>query len=384
MIPKNPEQWERIDRFLMSFSPEEKIAIIHDSDPDGVCSAVVLSRLIERLRGKPADFHASPPRGSRNTIHPEIADALKKKKISKVIFTDLPVHEDAVAVKKLEKQCEILIIDHHTFFKDITSERTVLAMPQLLADDIDPSRYTASKLAYDLANRHADMEDSAWIASVGLIGDMAGRAWPDFLSKVFEKQKLRPNPQDWFRTDLGEVAEFLLAAMIIDDKNINYCFDALMKSKEPQGILKDKKLSTMRQSFEKEISKWIKDAPKLMEKNEKLKLIWYEISPKYHINSPVSTVLSLKPQFNDWVIIILEMHKDVIKVSGRCQSQRVKMNELLKNAVKGLKDAAGGGHIPAAGAHMRTADLPVFRQRILDSLSKNLYTNQSNHEQPKR
>jgi single-stranded DNA-specific DHH superfamily exonuclease len=384
MIPKNPGQWERIDRFLMSFSPKEKIAIIHDADPDGVCSAVVLSKMIERLRGKPADFHTSPPRGSRNTIHPDIAEALKKKKISKVIFTDLPVHEDEASVRKLEKQCEILIIDHHTFFNDITSERTALAMPQLLADDIDPSRYTASKIAYDLANRHTDMGEFAWIASVGLIGDMAGRAWPDFLSGVFEAKKLKPNPKDWFRTVLGEVSEFLLAAMIIDDKNISYCFEALMKSKEPQDILKNKKLALMRRSFEREISKWVKSAPKMMEKNEKLKLIWYEIRPKYHINSPVSTVLSLMPQYDDWAIIILEIQKGEIKVSGRCQSKRVKMNELLKNAVKGLKDAAGGGHIPAAGAHMRAADLAVFRQRILDALSKNLYTNQSNHEQSKR
>ncbi|MEM4239613.1 MAG: DHHA1 domain-containing protein [Candidatus Woesearchaeota archaeon] len=384
MLPKNPEQWARIDKFLMSFSPKERIAIIHDADPDGLCSAVVLSRMIERLRGKPADFHYATRKFVRNSVSPELLKLLKSKKVSKAIFTDLPVHEDAASLKRLEKQCEALIIDHHTFFQDITSERAVLAMPQLLADDIDPSRYPASKIAYDLANRHAGMEEFGWIASVGLIGDMAGSAWPEFLAQVFERHNLKPNPKDWFRTELGEVSELLLAAMIIDDKFINYCYDALMKAKSPADILKNKKLVGLRKSFEKEVSAWIKNAPKLMQKDDKLRMIWYEITPKYHINSPVSTMLSLNPKYEDFAIILVEKNRDIIRVSGRCRSRRIKMNELLKNAVKGLKDSAGGGHIPAAGAHFRPADLQRFRQRIIDMLSKNLYTNQPNQEQPKR
>jgi single-stranded DNA-specific DHH superfamily exonuclease len=118
-----------------------------------------------------------------------------------------------------------------------------------------------------------------------------------------------------------------------------------------------------------------------MQKDEKLRMVWYEISPKYHINSPVSTMLSLDPKYHDFAIILVEKGKNIIRVSGRCRSRRVKMNELLKNAVKGLRDAAGGGHIPAAGAHFRPADLQRFRQRIVDALGKNLYTNKENQEQ---
>jgi single-stranded DNA-specific DHH superfamily exonuclease len=374
MLPKNPAQWERIDRFLMSFSPKEKIAIVHDYDPDGLSSAVIMNRLIERLRGRPVDAHFTPPHGSKNTIAPEVFKELRRKKADKVIFTDLGIHEDAAAVKKLEKQCEILIIDHHRFFRDISSERTALAMPQLLADDIEPSRYASSKIAYDLANRHAGLEDSDWIAAIGTISDMAGSAWPDFLAQVFAKHQLRPNPKDWFKSDLGSVSGMLFAAMAIDERNVKYCFDVLMKTAKPQDVLKDKKLASLRKVFDKEINAWVAQASKRMEKHDNLKLIWYEISPKYHINSPVATILSLKPQYQDWAILIIEKEKGVAGCSGRCQSQRVPMNVLLKDATKGLKDAAGGGHVPAAGAHMRTQDLGVFKQRILDALSKNLYT----------
>lgn len=381
MLPKNPQQWERVDRFLMSFSQKEKIALVHDYDPDGLSSAVIMNKLIERLRGKPADAHFTPPHGSKNTIAPEVFAELKRRKITKVIFTDLALHEDAAAVKKLEKQCEVLIIDHHRFFTDITSERTVLAMPQLLADDIDPSRYCSSKLAYDVANRHADMTDSDWLAAVGTIADMAGNTWPEFLTQVFAKHGFKPNPKDWFKSDLGAVSGMFFAAMAIDVKNVRYCFDVLMRATKPQDVFKDKKLSSLRKAFDKEINAWMTKAPKLMEHHKDLKLLWYEVAPKYHINSPVSTILSLKPQYHDWIILIIEKEKGVVSCSGRCQSQRVAMNLLLKDATKGLKDAAGGGHVPAAGAHCRVQDLATFKKRILDMLSKNLYTHKEQQTQ---
>jgi single-stranded DNA-specific DHH superfamily exonuclease len=373
MLPKNPEHWGRIDRFLMSFSPKEKIALVHDYDPDGLSSAVIMNKLIERLRGRPADAHFTPPHGSKNTIAPETFAELKKRNISKVNFTDLGIHEDAAAIKRLEKQCEILIIDHHRFFADITSERTALAMPQLLADDIEPSRYCSAKIAFDLANRHADLGENDWIAATGVIADMAGKAWPEFLTQVFARHKLRPNPKDWFRSELGSVSGMFFAAMAIDHKNVNYCFGVMMAAKKPQDVLKDKKLSALRKAFDREINVWVTNAPKRMEQHKDLKLIWYELSPKYHINSPVATILSLRPQYHDWVILSIEKEKGVASCSGRCQSQRIAMNLLLKDATKGLKDAAGGGHVPAAGAHCRVADLQVFKKRVLEALRKGAY-----------
>ncbi len=358
----------------MSFSPQERIAIVHDADPDGLCSAVLMNKLIERLRGRPADVHVTPPKGVRNTVAPEIFALFKQKKITKVIFTDLGVHEDAATIRKLEKQCDVLIIDHHTFFADITSERTILAMPQLLADDIEPARYASTKLAYDFANRHASFDDSDWIAAIGVISDMTGSVWPEFLAQVFEKHGFRPNPKDWFHTELGTISGMFFAAMTIDAKNVDYCFDVLMRAKAPKDVIKDKKLVALRQAFDKEINVWITNAPKLMEKNDKLKLLWYEVTPKYRINSPISTILSLRQPYQDWVVLILEVKKDIVNISGRCQSQRVPMNTLIKDAAAGLKGAAGGGHIPAAGGHVQPKDLAVFKQRILDKLSKNLYT----------
>lgn len=378
MIPKNPEQWKKIDSFLMGFSQKEKILLVHDYDPDGLCSAVIMNKLVERLRGRPATRHVTPPRGIKNTIAPEIVQLVRRNGFDKVIFTDLGVHEDAEAVKKLSRYAELLIIDHHAFFQNITTDRAVLAMPQLLADGIDPSKYCSSKIAYDLANRHSVVEDLDWIAAIGIVADMAGSTWPDFLAGVFEKYRLKPNPANWFNTDFGVISGMFFSAMAMSEKNVNYCFDLLMRANNPKDVLKDKKLVLSRRVFDREINTWVGKSSSLAEKYPAQKLFWFEISPKYHINSPVATILSLKKQFNDWVVLVVERDKDVANVSGRCQSQRVAMNRLMKGATQGLKGAGGGGHVPAAGAKLYWKDLAVFKKRVIDGLTKHLYTNTEN------
>lgn len=367
MIPKNQAQWERIDRFLMSFSREEKIAIIHDYDPDGLASAVIISRMIERLRGKPADFVFPPPKGSKSTIAPEVFAELKKRRIKKVIIADLGVHEDSQAVKKLEKQCEILIIDHHQFFQDLTSERTVLAMPQLLADEIEPALYPSCKLSYDLANRHALMEDCDWIASAGIISDLAGSAWPDFLSRACGHNSLK-------QAELEVLPRTLFSAMSMDKKNVQYCYTALMNSSSPQDVLNDKKLSGLRKKYDAEINAWLSKAQKNAELHKDARLFWYEILPKYHVSSQLSTSIASKPQYKDWVVLVLERSKDFVRLSARCLSGRVRVNDLLRSATKGLKNAGGGGHPLRGGAHVLIKDLEVFKKKVIDGVSKGLYT----------
>ena len=41
------------------------------------------------------------------------------------------------------------------------------------------------------------------------------------------------------------------------------------------------------------------------------------------------------------------------------------MNLLMKKGVEGLRDASGGGHIPASAARIREDDLGKFKENIL-------------------
>jgi len=42
--------------FFKSLTPEDKVGIIHHTDPDGVSSGVIVWNIVSRVRGKEPDF----------------------------------------------------------------------------------------------------------------------------------------------------------------------------------------------------------------------------------------------------------------------------------------------------------------------------------------
>lgn len=59
-----------------------------------------------------------------------------------------------------------------------------------------------------------------------------------------------------------------------------------------------------------------------------------------------------------------------MRFSARRQDFRVKMNELLEKAVKGIPNASAGGHIPAAAGSVPRDYLNVFKENLLQILKE--------------
>ena len=75
--------------------------------------------------------------------------------------------------------------------------------------------------------------------------------------------------------------------------------------------------------------------------------------------------------YPDKTLIFLQHRGDgFVSFSARRQDFKIKCNELLENAVKGLKGAGAGGHVPAAAGRIKEKDLPEFKKRVLSMLSK--------------
>ena len=66
-----------------------------------------------------------------------------------------------------------------------------------------------------------------------------------------------------------------------------------------------------------------------------------------------------------FVVMIRKKSGDVWKLSLRCQSGNVNLNEVVKKSAKGL--GSGGGHVKAAGAVV--TDYKKFLQKLISNLS---------------
>ena len=72
-----------------------------------------------------------------------------------------------------------------------------------------------------------------------------------------------------------------------------------------------------------------------------------------------------------WLSKLLQLRKDnpkFYKISARNQSGKVDLNELMKKAIYGLKDATGGGHKQSSAATFMKKDLEQFKENLLRSL----------------
>lgn len=352
----NPAMLERVDTFLRAIKPDDKLCIIHDTDPDGICSAVIMAKCVERLCG--ATLALRMPLDKRQYgIADHMRDEIRKKGITVLITTDFSAEEQRDVLKELEKEMKILIVDHHKLDQDYQSNNVVTYKPQLFST-IEPSRYCTAKLAYDAAARVANVEDLDWMAASACIADIATEPWQDWLAKVFKKYDAEMK-DDLFQTKLGQVAATISSTAVYDEDLIPECYNHFYNAKKPEDVL-NSPLGKYKTIIDKELAKHLD----LFEKNATNKEdLWiYELTSPYRIHSVLSTILGLK--YPHRTIIIINTTHSFISVSARRGDKKIPVNDLLKQAVEGFDNANAGGHTPAAGAGFPQEYLEEFKERL--------------------
>lgn len=359
---KNQALINRFKKFIISIKPSDRVAVIHHTDPDGVCSGVIISKVVEKVRGKKIDLRLNQ-KGNVHTITPKTFNLLKSKKINKLILTDLGADENPKYLKKVEKFADVLLIDHHKIYNNLSSKKTVFIKPQLFCK-IDPARYAVAKMCYDLGGLVTGVSDLDWLAAVGSIGDIATKPWTAWLNRVFKKYKIKKK-KDLFRTKFGDCAILISSAESFDVKNVKLAFDTLYKAKSYKDVLKSK-LKNFRKKIDDELHKYLKQLKKnaLFEKD----IIYYEIKPKYHTKSPLCTILGQKYPHNS--VFVVDISRNPVGISGRRSDVKIKINKSLEDACKGIPGASAGGHAVSAGATVQKKYYPKFKTRLFNILNK--------------
>lgn len=351
---------EKIDRFIKELNSNTKIALLHDADPDGVCSAVIFAKAIERLRNKKINYIIKQKHNDI-AISDETIKKLKQLKPDWLVITDKSVDTNPKSVKEAEKYCCLLIFDHHKILADLNSERTIFAKSHYFGLKIDPSYYPTTKLVYDTFSKYTDLTDLDWIAAVGIIADYAQKEWKDFLNKVFEKYKVEKG-SNYFDTPIGKVSALIASADAYGKPED--AFEILYNTKSYQEMHKSK-LKEYQMTVQKEIDRILDEFDSKAEKYDDF--YYYEINSPYLLNSRISTIVSMKEP--NKTFIVLQREGDYYTISTRRQDKKIALNELLAKAVEGLTNASGGGHVAAAGGKFLAKDMDIVKKRIIEMLS---------------
>ncbi|MCX8190288.1 MAG: DHHA1 domain-containing protein [Candidatus Diapherotrites archaeon] len=341
------KQIKRFKNFLDSFS---SFNLFYHGDADGLCSAVIFSKAVEKLC-KTVRFAAAV----------ESPDALpeffQKKRLENAVILDIAADSAKTFLEWLSTKANVLIIDHHKAYNDFKSEKVIIIKPQTISA-IEPSSYPASKLCFDLCSTLVNLEGFSWVASVGIIGDFAYKKWASFVETSAKSASVSVN-------DLEQIADIITSVQVVSPNRFPELLELFMFA-NPKAIIKSD-FDSLRQKALEELALWKKEFYKNAEFHEKEGLYFFTIKPKYRIKSML--IDSLTKEIPDKTIIIAEdLGGYEIRFSARRQDFKVPMNSLLENAIVGIKGATAGGHIPAAAGKIPREKLLEFKEKVISFL----------------
>lgn len=353
---KNANVIDAAKKFVLTLKKTDKVAVLHHTDADGVCSGVLAAKAVEFARGKKAEMTFCQRDGD-TSVTEETVDALRKRGIKKVIITDLAVDATPATIKSIEKFADVLIIDHHIKIHELSSRKTTLIKAEDISK-IEPARYPASKMAYDLFSGILG-EKEAWIAGVGIIGDYAEGVWKEFI-KGIEKDGTG-------ESDMRAVEELIgYARAVKHEGGVADAFRIIYGSTSAKDALKSE-LEKYRNAIEEELR-----LHKNIHKNKALfsgDMVLYEVESKYNVKSRLANILS-REMYPDRTVVLLQVGKRRVDISARRQDMKKSMAELVRSVVSGMPDSLGGGHVPAAGGYFPREFLEEAKKRLIAASGK--------------
>ncbi len=329
---------EKAREFLNSF--RGTTVIVHDSDADGMSSAVMFTHYLEKRKNKIIQRTSDGA-----TISAHLNEDIKKLNPKNIIILDLG-GEARNTIKELSQRINVLIIDHHKIFEDDFGKALYLNPHFFNVPDsyISPTSFLSWQIC-----RNTD-----WLAAAGIIADKGFLPAAEFLKKVKKK---------YSKINFNYLVDLLNAA---DAKEkVKEAVQILLKAKNPQDLIKSE-LAVWEKEVWAEINRLVQEHKQKALFIADGKVILYEIKPKFYLRGEIAN--KIQEMYPDKIVIIGEIENEHYLMSFRTVKADVSFPDLIKKAIQNLEGAHGGGHAKAAGCKIRLADKERFLQRFTENL----------------
>ncbi|MBU2100032.1 hypothetical protein KKB11_02265, partial [Candidatus Micrarchaeota archaeon] len=242
------EELKEFKKFIED-NKEKRTAVLHHTDPDGVCSGIITAKALERITGKkPLLFHQNP---GEITVTENTVKELKEKQIQFLVSVDLSVDQNPEPIKEIEEFAKILVLDHHKTYNELNSTETLMIKSKDLTG-VEGSKYPVSKLSFDLFSDLTDLKDLDWIACIGLLGDNAYSEWKDFVDGTIEKYGFEKKIEE---NILFKIKKLIESIEVMDYSKMENLINVFLSAKKPEDLMKKDLLMEL-EGMEKEVAFW--------------------------------------------------------------------------------------------------------------------------------
>lgn len=353
-------------RYLKNIRSDEPVLVVHHWDMDGSAAAAIVSRVLDTVRGQPAD-RVVLPKDRKHRVGERVEQFIDEADIEHLIVVDMGVAPARVD-ELVDLGVDMLVVDHHTF--ESVPDNAVFVNPRI----VDEEAYVpAAKLCNDIAARF-DL-DLDWIAGMGVIQDFAVAGHEDLFERL---RDAFPHyfPDELSQQKLAKECRYGTYSSVLNIKpykDSDRCAELAHNALTSAGTLKElemqeayQTLADYQQEMMREIERVLERFDEEKEVFEDEQLIFFRFDSDYHINSSIATQISLDRE--DWAHVIVNTHHGTANVSARCQSGRLDLGALLQEAMPENVAGEAGGHRKAAGASFPSDHVDSFQDNLLQVL----------------
>lgn len=333
---------EHINEIRRLLLESKRPLFMFDDDIDGLCSYLLLKRLVKR--GNFVIIKSTP------VLNDRYLNKIIETRPDRIFVLDKPmIEQDFVD----NANVPIVWIDHHEPQKGILG---VKYFNPRIEDDKDNRPTT--EWCYRVS------ENDEWIALIGILGD-----WhmPDFAERYSkEHSDLLPQSKNIgdaiFSSQIGLLIKILSFSLKGKTSDVKKNIKAIEEAESPYEILNKttksgKYLHEYFEKINKHYERLINDAMKNATKDKMLLFIYP--STKHSFTGNLSNELIYK--FPDKIIVIGRQKEDRVILSFR--SATIELPEIINESLTGL-DGYGGGHKLACGGNVNRRDFPEFIERF--------------------
>ena len=320
------------------------LAIIADNDEDGLTAALQTKQFFV-LKGVNAKVFFYDHSKKDSSV---FTKQLFELNPDKLLFLDLNEGFVFDIITDLKLDFEFVVVDHHRGAELENIKQNHLIIKPTMFSEVESSKYPTSKMAHDL------FEGTDWVCLIGLIGDFAFDKWEDFLNESIKKYDLT-------KEEFFYIANIVGCIISQYQDLIPELFEFLQTVKKPQDLV-DSKFVGFKKEFDNIVLEEKEKFKTTAEKFEDIGLVIFETRKGF--SSKFSTILSSLN--SNTMFFIYSKDAEYIKGSLRRQDFKVDCNEVLKYCIKDVKDANGGGHIPAGGCKFPVTYLDEFKKRLVE------------------
>lgn len=334
---------KKVEEFIKR---NDNFTVLYHLDCDGVVSAVLLKKAIEKLGRGVDKFRAT---------NYEDFDALDVFSMSSnVIVCDMEVKPEDLDAFRDKNLC---IIDHHRLVGVEQEDWVLYVNPKSWGDN----RYTpCSLLEYELF--YNLVPDLDWLAVAGLISDSGGKENSGFVRSTASKYNIDLKGDEFlFQNDFGKAADMINSMITVHRRKGAAAAVKLLSEIKSMGELLQKR------EFAETYEKLMKEFRRLSKKFEKEKSTMGTVeffensrSDRAYSSTLITTLSHSRGHYGRVIVFLTDLDNGKTRVNVRANGVDISIPEILEKIFK-IMPGEGGGHDKAAGATISYNDKERFK-----------------------